>query len=383
MKKLCSNKIFKTALFMALMLTVFALNKDYAKAAVSGNVTATTMVTGEEKYDSFADGVIVMDASGYSRSSVVSITTDCSGLLTIAYQGTNVEDVKLDLYSDEACTNEIGYGTSVSPSSQPVYSNDSFEVPKAGTYYLKLSSYEKIDITYSLAAEMYSADDGSLKSGVAKYVSLIGYDDENYYKITLSKSGVVDVLATYADNSESYADVAIYKSESGKKKLIAERDASIDGAEFGLAKGTYYIKLYNGKSDFYSIRYKFTSLTDNSGSSKAKAKALSYGKAKKGLVLAGDKTSKADWYKFYNSKSREITLYFEGQVTGGVTLEFYGSDGDKFGSLYISKYTTNDSGSPYVSSYYSNSGKLPKGTYYIKVTKDSKDVSGYYSIKLK
>jgi hypothetical protein len=149
----------------------------------------------------------------------------------------------------------------------------------------------------------------------------------------------------------------------------------------GLAKGTYYIGLSSGSDSYYSIEYKFTSIADKSGSKKSDAAAITLGKASKGLVLTTDKTSKEDWYKVTLKKDQSVTVTLTGEVSGSVTLSFYDADSDLFGKLYVDEYTTEDSAVPYVEK--NKSKKLPKGTYYIKVTKADKSTSGSYTIKLK
>lgn len=381
MKKIILNGTKKALILMALLIITVTFNKEYAKAA-DATITAVNVKTGKETpaSENTYTGKIGT-ADGYNTSSVVEIKTDCSGLLKFGYKGNNSETVYMTLYSDAALTSEVGI-TSTESSTKESFT-DGFSIPEAGVYYLELKSYGNSDIDYTITPYIVSADDSTLEDKEAKVVSLTGYDDSNYYKITLNKAGAVAVCTTDADGKDCYADVDIYKKVNGEMKLVSEGEASVDGTVSGLGKGTYYIKLSEGSSDYYLIGYEFISISEKSGSSKAKAGTMKIGKASKGLILATDKTSKADWYKIKTTKSKEVTVTFSGEVNGGVTLEFMDASGDSFGRLYISDYTKSDSASPYVGTWGSSSGKLPKGTYYMKVTKDSSDVSGYYTITVK
>jgi len=381
MKKHSLKGIGKIVLVMTLLIIAVTVNKNYAKAA-DGTIAAVTMKTGEETVaDSTYTGKIIAAADKYDMTSVVSVTTECAGLLNIYYQGTNNDTVYFNLYSDEACTNEIESASL--PASSAAAMTEGLEVPKAGTYYLQLKYYDNVDVEFTIAADIYSAEDGTLANNENRYVSLMNYNDSNYYKIVLTKAGIIRVYTTCADEKVSYADVDIYKKVNGKMKLISEGKSTTEGTVTGLEKGTYYIKLSNGSVNYYSIGYKFFNILDKSGTKKANAGTIKLGTASKGLILVSDKTSKVDWYKLKTTKNKAITLTFSGEVTGSVMLEFYDASGYKFGSIYISDYAKEDSAAPYVGNYDDTNKKLPKGTYYIKVIKDSSDVSGYYSIKVK
>ncbi len=379
MKKIINNGPKKLFILFALLAVTFVFNKDYVKAA-DASITAVTIQSGEETPSSgnTYSGKIATAADGYSKDSVIAVTTDCSGLLSFDYQGNNSDTVYFTLYADEALTDDLGI-SSLEASTESTFT-DTIPAPKAGTYYLQLQYYGSSDVDYTITPYVVSADDGSLANEELRYVALADYEDSNYYKIVLKKAGVIKVYVSYSDNESCYADVDICKKTDGKMKVISEGDASSEGTVTGLPKGTYYIKLSNGTAAYYSIGYQYSGITEKSGSSKAKAGTIKLGTAVKGLILYSDKTSKADWYKIKTTKKKEVTVSITGEVTGGVTLDFIGSDGDSFGKLYISEYSQEDSGSPYVGKIYDTGGTLPKGTYYIKVTKDKSNVSGYYSI---
>jgi hypothetical protein len=380
------NKNFATALkyvfFLSLLLVGITFNTNFVQAA-DGQVKAVTIKTGKEDVTSstYTGKMIATGDDGYVRGSVVEIKTDCSGLLRFHYQGNNTDFVSLSIYSDEALTDCIEYTTL--EASSDVVTSIGLAIPKAGTYYVTLGAFEEEDIDFTLAADIYSAEDDSLTDGKSKLVTLLNSSDSNYYKITLKSQGIVDVYTTYANGKDCYADVDIYKKVAGKMKLVSKGSSLASGSVTGLEKGTYYVKLSNGSNSYYSIKYKFTSITDKSGAKKSAAATMKLGTASKGLILATDKASKEDWYKIKLTKAKVATLTLTGDVSGDITLSFYGSDGELFGQLYIDEYTNESSGVPYVETYNGKEHKLPKGTYYIKVKKDSASTSGSYSIKVK
>jgi hypothetical protein len=385
MEKRNLKRVLKSTLLMALLLAVVSFNKSVVNAAGTNSFTADTIKTGDESVQSYCEGTLTTGStSSSSRSDIIAVTTDCSGLLSFYYQGTNTKTVYFNLYSDAACSKEVDYGKTLEASTE-AQETKGFEVPKAGTYYLKIASYDSSDITYKLSGIIYSSDDDSVSANTYRVFSLLGSDDVNYYKINVNKTGVTTVIMAYADSSECDGDLTIKvcKKTNGVMKELASGKSSIDGSSFALAKGTYYLKVSGYSSDYYQMGYKVKEVKDKSGSKKTKAASIKWKGTASGLILATDKTSKADWYKFSNSTKRKVTVTLKGTVTGSVTLEFMGAKGDSFGKMYINEYKKEAAGSAYVGTYYSSSGKLPKGTYYIKVTKEDMDVSGSYSISIK
>ncbi len=372
-------KINKSLAFFLMIAFAILINTRLAKAA-DGELTAMSVVTGKEDIEEFKyEGTAEYDESKYETASVVELTTKSSGILRFYYQGDNTESVSIYLYDNEDLDNYISMD-SISASSQEDVT-DGFKVPKAGTYYVKIRSYQDESFDFTLAADIYSADDQTLKSGKSTLFSLLDSKDENYYKFTTTKSGKVKIYTSKIDGKDCYIDVSVFQKVNGKMKLVVPSRSEADGSAVGLSKGTYYIKVSGGSSyQLYSIKYTFTAITDKSGSTKAKASKMTLGKASTGLVLVSDKKSKEDWYKVTLTKTKAVTLTVKGEVSDSITITFYNSKGSEFGSLYLSEYTTEDAGTPYDN--YSKK-TLSKGTYYIKVTKDENNSSGSYSITLK
>lgn len=273
------------------------------------------------------------------------------------------------IYADEACTKAISY----SPT------NSTATIPEKGTYYLKFSindSSETIPENYMVAfsSSFASGEDRSIKNNVWAFTGSGDTSKPIYYKITTTKPGSLTV------NMESDRSTYLTLLNSSKKVLSDKTYYSPTDNKvcFAVAKGTYYLKV-DSTSDLYRIKYSFKAISDTSGTSKAKAKKLTAGKAVAGLVTATDKKGAVDWYKITLTKSQEVNITFTGSVSSGnISLVLYG--GDISGSVNENINDLDDDAS--FSATTLRSDKLPKGTYYIKIIKDSSITSGFYTLKL-
>ncbi|BCJ94375.1 hypothetical protein acsn021_19440 [Anaerocolumna cellulosilytica] len=273
------------------------------------------------------------------------------------------------IYSDEECTKSISYSS---------YSNTAI-IPSKGTYYLKFTATDyneekPIDGYYFAFTSKFIG--GADRTLTDKAWTVAGNTDTSkpiYYKVTTTKTGSL----TIDIESEFSTRITLLNS---KKKAISDEAYvyTSDGkASFAVPKGTYYLKV-SGSSDTYRIKSTFKAITDNSGTTKAKAKKLTAGKAVNGLVTPGEKAGKVDWYKVTLSKSQTVDITFTGSVSSGeIHLEFYGNGISGSITKYISSV---DSDKSFSAQTY-DSTKLPKGTYYIKVTKKTKNTSGSYTLK--
>ena len=128
-------------------------------------------------------------------------------------------------------------------------------------------------------------------------------------------------------------------------------------------------------------------MTENSGSSKSKAKSISKGGKKKGLVTATQSKTSADWYKIKVNSNQAVNLdvYTETGGSGGIKITVY-SGSKSMGSSEFYNGSSPDSYSGRLELYTTingvHMGYLQKGTYYIKVTKYGSG-NGYYEIQWK
>lgn len=133
-------------------------------------------------------------------------------------------------------------------------------------------------------------------------------------------------------------------------------------------------------NDAYRIKSTFTAVSDASGASKKNAKTIKVGETKKGIVLSEDKTSKNDWFKFTLKKSTKIDIDLKGNCSSG-KLRFELTSNGIRGT--VTDYISSSDYSRNIPLQTWTSKTIPKGTYYIRLYKDSKTTSGNYSVKVK
>lgn len=348
----------------------FAVDLDTGAAA--DTLTTYTVPTGSTKeldtYKSY--GVWVPSDT---KELVMPIDFDAKGVLyasvLLADGEPTTADIYLNIYSDQACTQEIIYSSYDGTAS----------IPKKGTYYLKFSVLDSGETvtdgyTIALSTQFYNGEDRALKNKTWTAVGNSDYTKPVYYKITVPQTGSITV------NNDSLYTAYVTLLNSSKKAISNEAYPSSTNdysTVFAVTKGTYYIKVTT-TSELYRLKYTFKAVTDKSGTTKAKATKLTAGKTYTGVVTAADKTGKVDWYKITLTKSQKVDITFTGSVSSGeIGIEFYG--GDISGSITDSITSVNEDSSFTAQTW--TSTKLPKGTYYIKVTKAENKTSGVYNLK--
>ncbi len=207
-----------------------------------------------------------------------------------------------------------------------------------------------------------------------------------YNKLVIKKPSVIAVTGYCiytSSNTHSSLRVTLMNS---KLKALEESSNFVNAdtekyVTYALKKGTYYIKVTSEKK--FVLAAAVQAVSEKSGTSKKKAVTIKSGKAVKGLMCAGEKASKADWYKFKVTKSKVLKLTIEVNSNGYFEYYIYGPSypkGARLGSLKDQKGT-----------YYSinlrtnKKAKIKTGTYYIKAvrTSSSPKSSGLYSVKWK
>ena len=119
----------------------------------------------------------------------------------------------------------------------------------------------------------------------------------------------------------------------------------------------------------------FTPVKDRSGASQAKAVNVNRNKKGIGLLVAGEKGTKTDWFKIRLTRKQKVTFTFTARANDHLRLQIVPADPKLFiwGSSIYAKSTTEK---------VSTKDAFPAGTYYIKISRmltGDKDTSGYYS----
>lgn len=255
-----------------------------------------------------------------------------------------------------------------------------FNIPKDGTYYLiayalySSDAYEddwsdatQMDIKF-IANRYAKASAGTTLKANKVYGVRCNAKTTRTYKYKAAKTGALLVC------SDDATKTTLKKSSGKKLGAQVEREYN---PTFGVKKKTRYKLSVNTPSYTYNHGYfiyvKNTKVKNQSGSSKSKAAKLKKGHTKKALEIAGK--TKTQWFKFKNPKKRKFSITVNGGTHNKFRFEFYKGNSKLKG--WTDYFTIADEGYTLTTLQ-----KMPKGTYYIKVTPVKKS-SGWYSFKWK
>lgn len=350
--------------------------------AVAGNFKLVTLNTREDvereqellKPCVGTIGYTTTDTVSKGYGEVVPITLPAKGIVSIyAWVVPDCKtNVNFGVYKEPTMTNSIGL------ESHAYYTNQQgattlIQVQNPGTYYIGVNSSNCPTglVAVGIAASYINGGDKTLTSG--KEI-LIGQKEAqtNYLKFKATKNGYLTITPS---KEAEYSQVTLCNS---KKKAVSST-VYPQYATFGVKKGTtYYVKVasrYNGNG-VYGITATNKPIKEKSGKNKAKAVTLKKNKKVKGTIVAG--SNQADWYKFKLTKNiKQMKVFINGGTNGELKAKVYNSKGKAVGYNAASIHNT---GRSY---YLQISGKIKKGTYYIKVYRGNKKSSGYYTLSWK
>ena len=380
------NRIVSVIIAVAVVMSMtFASGLGVFAGTVTNGTTAAGTIAAQDMNSTDDSGYASYTARAIKNSSaVVPVTVKSAGTIIVPLQGIAVgKGLTVTVHTDAAATdaNRIGYSRYLS--SSKLADTLTADVTKAGTYYLKFDTWANVEQSADFQVKFAPAE-GILKSGKVFYGSSAD-NSFSYYKITVPGNGYLKVTVPEMDETSSYHYYYIKVTNSSKKNLLAG-DKSLYASNnytsyFGVKKGTYYIAVKN-TDKYYGMKATFSSVKENSGASKSKAKPISKGSTKKGVITANQKAGTGDWYKFVVKKTQKVTLKVNtklGGYSGGIKFAVY-KKGDSYPFGSRNAYdTASGELKPYT---FGKGEKLAAGTYYIKVEKYS-DGNGYYSIKWK
>lgn len=233
---------------------------------------------------------------------------------------------------------------------------------KRGTYTLELKpSYDSAAVVIPYG---YSCSQESL---TGSWRSFTGNNGNVYRTFSVSKRSYV-----WVDSNAGYN----YIQKKSGNKYVTVSDKKYSSARYprqyyALSKGNYRV-VFPKKStgQIYKAQYGKKSYTGKYATKKSKAKTIKRKKSKTNVLTASDAKKKTHWYKFKVTKRRSTQF----------KITTYNSSGSMTATLYKGKKKMS-SRTAYRPSYITFSGKLSKGTYYVKVTKNTKNTSGKYTVK--
>ena len=315
-----------------------------------------------------------------SSTDVKDIQVNHDGVLVLGYAATGrYANVYLDLYSDAACTKNVGYTAYMSSSS--LSGQEEYKVSK-GTYYLKTSyaSYSEPtavnDIGFAIRG--YSASAKNVNgNGCVTYTK--DYDRTVYHKLKVAHTGMVSIGGFYKSGSGYVSGLSIQLLNSKKVQMTrlytSENEKYTESVV--LKKGTYYLAVKE------SYKYVLTAnnsskLKDDSAASKNKAKLIKSGKKVNTYFTVSDSTSKAKWFKIKLNKTTKLKFDVSVATSGNNDIKVEVIPADSRQIIFNSTQYVNSKGSKIISK-----GKFKPGTYYICVTKYCANDGAVISIKNK
>ncbi|MDD6065727.1 MAG: hypothetical protein PUD04_04035 [Firmicutes bacterium] len=210
------------------------------------------------------------------------------------------------------------------------------------------------------------------------------YNTVVYHKLTVNKSGALVVAgASFSDYGNQWGlSVVLCNSKKQPIEYSSSYVSGDDVATYGVKPGIYYLQVKNQKN--YVVSAALQNMADKGGASKKKATTIKHKKTITGVMPAGEKAKKADWFKFKMTKSKKLQLNISVEANGYIEFYVYGPSYPKGTRLGSIKSGANQYYS--VSGYFSKKkAKIKPGTYYIKAVRSgyssNKKASGVYTIK--
>ncbi|MDO5423423.1 MAG: hypothetical protein Q4F41_06825 [Eubacteriales bacterium] len=203
--------------------------------------------------------------------------------------------------------------------------------------------------------------------------------DVYYYKIVVPKPGYLTVQGYGIGKGSKKLSLSVRLCNNQKKRLETYKTLlSANGnyqTVYAVKKGTYYLQV---ESTNYKLKYSFKAVTEKSGASQSKAVKIAQNKTIQGLLQAGEKGNKTDYYKIVVKKAQRVTFAFTAKANSWIQFQVTSANANQ--SISGNKFYLWNGSKKVVSK-----SKFPAGTYYIQVSRSSEnaDTSGYYTIKWK
>ena len=194
-----------------------------------------------------------------------------------------------------------------------------------------------------------------------------------YHKVTVPKTGI---LLVSGKGYDEYSSHKIKVALCDKNLKLVEKsysyadDDSEKYAWYGVSKGTYYIKV-TGEKDYFLLAVN-QKVANKGGAKKSSAATVKKGKTGiSGVIPASTKKTKTEkWYKFKVTQSKVLVLYLSAIGNGKFTFTVYGPSYSK--GFKIASFMNDDRDFTSGNVYTRTPMRVKKGTYYLKVTRNSK-----------
>lgn len=294
------------------------------------------------------------------------------------------------IYRDAACTKEAAKITLTSNSTKTASGSymgaATFQISKTQTYYIRFTNTTGGNGLFQFSSQQYDGSNRKLTSKkVLSYVDVP--NGATYYCVEVKKDGYITLKPDFCSNG--YKKVAgdinmtlldiNKKAISTTKKIGTGKEDFAAKAVYAVKSGTYWVKVSTDQQRLFTLSCKQTVVKEQGASKSKKPTKMKKNTWYKGLCTWEDTTSKGDYFAFTLTKAAKVTITMQGDVTSGklvgtvtgnrVNGSYEGLNLKRVGAKSTWDVSTKAS------------GKLPAGTYYIKISKDTKKSNGYYRIK--
>lgn len=319
---------------------------------------------------------------------VLPFTVDKAGgiLISLKQSGSYDDYLKARIYQDKECTKPVGKDFLLNAIDDSV--NIERAISKKGTYYIKFTCDQGAPFgvtTFKVKIYSISGGERTLSAGKATVAYQASAKGKVIYKINVKDTKSLAFSITPYDNSNGGG--AYFRLLDKNKKQLTNKSYVVskrnDEKKFGpinkyytVNKGTYYLEV-SANCSIYQLDSATVNIKNQAGSSKSKAKLLK-GSALEGYFTISDKTSKADWYKFSVPTSGQyINFVIAYVLDGDIIFQILDSNGKIL-------FDSSEEGGYLEGSYRNWVGNTyPKGTYYVKVSKGSKNSSLNYGVMVR
>lgn len=294
---------------------------------------------------------------------VVNITLPKAGYLYVAYlgvdaNGTNGQNTGVSLYQGSTEVGYYQYGISGTLKSKKALAR--------GTYKLVVKSKPG---TTGLAAvyPWYVTTENIGMSTSSKLI--VGNGNNIVQTFSIKKRSQVWIDSDCALNGY------IQKKSGSKWTTVSNTNyfynsKGLERAYYALSAGSYRFVMKPSNGNFVEFKYGSKAYTGKYATKKSKAQTVSRKKSKTNVLTASDAKNRSHYYKIKVSKKRssriDVTTW---QNAGKIRVTIYGKG--------IKTKTVNYTSSKAVK----YTAKLKKGTYYVRITKMTKNTSGRYTVK--
>lgn len=329
--------------------------------------------------------------SGISSFILVPIRPVSGGAVSISIQA-DASTGYVEIYEDENAKNlyhTFSLEARVQPDNSVKYTDEvSFPADTGDTYYLKITD-TVVATRYRIGLREFPSKDATLTFGswITGYQSK---DSEyNYYKFSVAESGMVkvyvDFMNTNGKRKDGNMEITLLKGSKSKTYSSPATYNASKYAAYQVNDGDFCLQI---KSSYplYRIRADFTPSGSVTYKKKKKeAVNLEFGQTYKGFIAISATNYTVDnnefkYYKVTIAKDCPLYLTLTGDVTSGGEIVFKITSTNTNQARYIRMSGTGVNQK--VTLKLDGKTTLPKGTYYIGVSKSVPNTSGGYTIKV-